>query len=268
MSTFTDDGGIDPTRGVIITCVGKKRSGKSIMGLLFFRAYPGDKVVIDVAGDDGPVGEDVVTIEGQGFWKGAPGGRREYDPGDLPMSWPDHLRDGEKPMIVRYVPDPRSETYLMDMDHIVGLAMAHQDCAILVHEIQALAPAGQTPPNMRRLLMHNRHQRITAIFCGPRSQTIDILVLQQSDLIYTFELQGVEDRKRIAENIGWNVREFDAAVLDLGRHEHLVFDANVDKPQYEEEDTRLVHMGAVPPDEVEKIKRWAAGYRTKTKELV
>lgn len=254
MTTFEEGGGIDPTRGVIITCVGKKRSGKSIVGLLFFRAYPGDKVVIDVAGDDGPVGEDVITIEGEGE--------------DLSPHWPEHLRDGEKPMILRYVPDPASETYLEDMDTIVGMAMEHGDCCVLVHEIQALAPAGRTPPHMRRLLMHNRHQRVTAIFCGPRSQSIDVLVLQQSDLIYTFELQGVGDRERIAENIGWNVREFHDAVLALGRHEHLVFDANVDKPQDGEEDVRLVHMDAVPADEVDKVKRWAAGYRSKRKELV
>ncbi len=274
MSTFEDDGTIDPERGVIVLCVGKKGSGKSIMGLLFFRAYPGDKVVIDVAGDDGPTGADVITIVGKGWWESAPGGKRKYNPGDLPTDWPEHLRKYDDrghplPMILRYVPDPRSDTYLEDMDHIVGLVMQHGNCAVLVHEIQALAPAGRTPPNMRLLLMHNRHQKVTGIFCGPRSQTVDVLCINQADLIYTFELQGAADRVRIAENIGWEVQDFHRRVRAQGPHEHQLYDANVPKPEHEgADDPRLVHMEALPIDVVESVKKWADGYRPKQKTVI
>ena len=46
--TFDSRGRLDESRGVIATCVGKKRSGKSVMGLLMFQSYAGDRVVIDV----------------------------------------------------------------------------------------------------------------------------------------------------------------------------------------------------------------------------
>jgi len=250
MSTFNERGEIDPKQGAIITCIGKKRSGKSVMGLLFFRAYPGDKIVIDVAGDDGPVGEDVITIKGTAE--------------DLPARWPEWLRNGDDPMILRYVPDAGSKTMIEDMDAAVGLALAHGECAILVHEIGVLAKAGSTPRHTRRLLMHNRHNgATTAIFCGPRAQTVDTLVLQQADLVFTFELQGDADRKRIAEDIGWNPREFSQLVHGLGPHEHLMFDANMPKPQAGEPDSRLQHREALPLEVVQDVKRWAEGYRPK-----
>jgi hypothetical protein len=255
MSTFNERGEIDPHQGVIIANIGKKKSGKSVMGLLYFRAYPGDKIVIDVAGDDGPIGEDVITITGTAE--------------ELPTRWPEHLRNGDDPMILRYVPDPGSATFLEDMDAAVALALAHGECAILVHEIGVLAKAGSTPRHTRRLLMHNRHNgATTAIFCGPRAQTVDTLVLQQADLVYTFELQGEADRKRIAEDIGWNPREFSRLVHGLGPHEHLLFDANMPKPQGNEPDRRLQHREALPADVVADITKWAQGYRPKRKELL
>jgi hypothetical protein len=248
MSTFNEKGEIDPDTGVIITCIGKKKSGKSVMGLLYFRAYPYDKIVIDVAGDDGPIGEDVITIEGTAD--------------DMPTRWPEWRRDGDKPMILRYVPDPGSKTFLEDMDAAVGLALAHGKCAILIHEMGVLAEAGRTPRNTRRLLMHNRHNgATTAIFCGPRAQRVDALALQQADLVYTFELQGEADRKRIAGDIGWNPREFSEYVHALGPHEHLLFDANIPKPAEGEPDTRLQAREALPLDVVHDVTRWAKGYR-------
>lgn len=248
MSTFDELGRIDPHAGSIIVCVGKKRSGKSIMGLLLFMSYPGDRLVIDVAGDDGPVGEDVYTLKGRAD--------------ELPGSWPEWLRDGDKPMTLRYVPDAGSPSFLADMDHAVGLAVGHGECALLVHEMGRLCPANRTPPNTNRVLQHGRHNgATTSIWCGPRSKGIDALLLQQADLIYTFELQQVEDRKRIAENIGWNVQDFHEKCAQLEIHEPLVFDANIPKPQPGEEDMRLQHYERLPLDVVTKVDRWAKGYR-------
>jgi len=251
VSSFDRNGDLDPSRGIIVVCVGKKGSGKSVMGLLLFRAYPYDKVVIDVAQDDGPWGPDVIDLHGTVE--------------DLPRRWPEHLRkDDGAPMTLRYVPDPGSPTFREDMDAVIALVMAHGKrtghCAVLVHEMGRLAPAGQTPPHTSRMLEHNRHHHVTAILCGPRSQDIDPLILMQADLVYTFELQGAADRRRIAENIGWNPREFDAAVDDLGPHEHLRFDANEPKPDSDDaDDLRLVHFPALPPDVVTATQRWAKG---------
>lgn len=255
MTTFSEGGAIDPTRGIIASFFGKKRSGKSVMALWFFMNYPGDRIVLDIAKDDGPVGPDVVEIRGT------------IAEGDLPVRWPEwqrlHTRDGRPlPMTLRYVPDPGSPTLLDDLDHMVGLAVAHGQCCLLVHEIGVLAQANRTRPHTRRLLMHNRHAgATTALFCGPRPQDIDTLVMQQSDLVYTFELMNVDDRKRIAQNIGWDTREFDRAVLELGPHEYLRFDANEMKPQAGADDLRLLHFPALPADVVDQVDRWAKGER-------
>ncbi|HWB34592.1 MAG TPA: hypothetical protein VHA75_01060 [Rugosimonospora sp.] len=247
MSTFEKDGSIDPSAGRIISCFGRKGSGKSVMALAHFRAYPYDRIVIDPSGDDGPVGEDVHELKG--------------DVSALPARWPEMHRVDEQPMTLRYVPDMGSSTALEDMDAVVGLAMHHGRCALLVHEVGLIAPAGRTPPNMRRLLNANRHRQVTAIFCGPRPQTIDPLVLAQSDLVYTFDLANPNDRKRIAEEIGWNPREFDAGVHELAWHEYLLFDRNEDKPAPGQVDLRLLHYPPLPREDVDDILRWARGQR-------
>lgn len=260
--SFDDRGQLQIADGRIILAVGKKRSGKSILGKLFFATYPGDKVVIDVAGDDGPGGGDVIELHG--------------DAGSLPRRWPELQRqDGPggqwQPMTLRYVPDAGSPTFAEDMDAVVGLALAHGrqqhhagrvGCCLLIHEIGVVAPANRTQPNMRRALAHNRHNHLTLIMCGPRPQTVDPLVIQQADLIYAFELLNPADRKRLAETMGWDPRDFDAAMLGdpadpeargLAVHEYLRFDANEEKPQGEEDDLRLVHFPRLPDEIVKQV---------------
>jgi hypothetical protein len=236
---------MDPSKGIIVLCTGKKGSGKSKMALTIFRSYAGDRVVIDVAGDDGPWGPDVVELRGTVE--------------DLPARWPEELRKDKQRMTLRYAPDAASKTFLEDMDRVVGMAMAHKDCAVLVHEVGRAAPANRTPPHMASLLQHNRHARVTAIFAGPRPQTIDPLVIGQADLVYVFETQVSADKRRIAETIGWNVNDFASACDGLGPHEYLRFDANEGKPEPGDKDYRLVHFDALPEDVVHEVTRWAQG---------
>lgn len=267
MSTFGPDGELDPQQGIIATFIGKKRSGKSVMALWFFMNYPGDRLVIDVAGDDGPYGPDVITLEGTVE--------------TLPRKWPRYLRryndNGHPlPMTLRYVPDAGSATFLEDIDCVVGMAIEHDGmskgrpgCAILIHEAGVVAEVHKTKRNIRRLLMHNRHKTgpktggpKTVLLCMPRTKTVDTLCTQQADLVYVFELMGAEDRKRIAENIGWNVQEFHDAVEDLGPHEYLLFDSNMDKPETDEHpDFRLIHVEAMPVEQVQRVEAWAHGKR-------
>lgn len=249
MSTFKEDGSIDPSQGVIITCFGKKRSGKSVMGRLLFDAYPYDRLVISANEDDGPFADpdnDVFEIRGS------------VD--ELPPRWPEELRRhddaGPRRMTLRYVPDPGSPTVLEDVDHMLGVAQAHGHCAVLIHEIRFAAPAGRVPPHMNRLLNNNRHDHVTMILCGPRPITVDPLVIGQSDLIYIFEMQVAADRKRVAETIGWDPRDLDDAIDDLGRHEYLRYDSNQEKPSSElDDDMRLVHCPALPKDVVAAVSR-------------
>lgn len=252
--TFTARGELDTTKGILVLCEGKKRSGKSIMGLLLFRSYPYDKLVIDVAGDDGPTGPDIVELRGT--------------VAELPSRWPEAQRKegprGEPlPMTLRYVPDPGSPTFIEDMDRVVGLVMAQGrrtgHACILVHEMGVLAQVHRTGPHTRRLLMHNRHNHVTGIFCMPRPKTVDPLVLAQADLIYIFDTPSPDDRKRLADTIGWDVADLDDAHAALQTHEYLRFDANMEKPAEHEDDMRLVHFPPLPKDIVDEVKRWANG---------
>lgn len=250
MSTFGPDGRIDPGAGIMVTCVGVKGSGKSVMGLLLARTYPADLVVIDVAADDGPMGPDVIELKGT--------------VADLPRRWPEHLRrevgGRPQPMILRYVPDTGSSTHLEDMDAVAGLAYTHGDCCLLVHETGLVAPANRTPPHMRRILNANRHQRLTCIFCMPRPVNVDPLVLAQSDLVYAFDVPNPSDRTRIADTIGWKPADFDEAMEGLGPHEYLRFDRHEAKPASDDEpDLRLIHWPALPADDVAATLRWAKG---------
>lgn len=249
--SFDANGAIDTTNSLIIVCLGKKRSGKSVMGLLLFRSFPGDKVVIDVAGDDGPVGEDVHELTGT------------VD--DLPRRWPEHLREDGKPMTLRYAPDAGSPTFLEDIDAVVGLAYQHSSvekpACLLVHEMGRVAESNRTPPHTMRVLQHGRHRRLTAIFCMPRPLTVNTLVLGQADLVYAFELPAPADRQRVADNIGWDPVSFTEGMQQLKPHEYLRFDANEPKPDSDdpEDDDRLLHMPALPADDVAAVLRWAKG---------
>lgn len=242
--SFNARGELDATRPRIITCLGRKGSGKSIMARLLFDGYPRDRVVIDVAGDDGPDGEGVEQLHGTAD--------------DLPRRWPEHLRKERERMTLRYVPDPASKTYIEDMDAVVALAWAHRDCAILVHEMGVLAASNRTPPTTRRVLQMSRHNGITLIACAPRPITMDPKVLMQSDLVFVFELPNPDDRKSVADNIGQPRALIDAGVASLRPHEYLMYDANEPPPESElDVDQRLVHYPPLPPDVVAQVKAQA-----------
>lgn len=253
--SFNDKGELEISDGRLIFLTGKKKSGKSVMAKLIFSTYPADRVIIDVAGDDGPFGADVIEISGTAE--------------TLPEEWPEHRRPHDKdgrplPMTLRYVPDAGSPTHLQDMDHVIGMTLAHsrrkKDSGemgdlILIHEIGVVCPAHKTQPHMRRALMHNRHNGLTMLMCGPRPKDIDPLVLQQTDLVYAFELLNKQDRQRLAESVGWDPRDWDEAMAELQRHEHLRFDANEEKPLEGDEDLRVLHMPALPEHIVNRVNR-------------
>lgn len=260
--SFADDGSLDVGTGLVISLYGKKKSGKSVMGSMLARSYPGDIVALDVAGDDGPmpppaggltelVEDPVIDLVGS------------VD--ELPTAWPEDQRDGNRRMILRYVPDPGSSTFAEDMDAVVALAYSHGKCCLLVHEMGVVAPANMVQPHMKRVLMHNRHRHLTVIACMPRPKGIDPLVLGQSDLVYAFDVPQAMDCVRIAEVIGWPAQEFAAAVKGLGPHEYLRFDANEPKPDGNaagtEDDPRLIWFPKLPDDVVKETVAWNNGRR-------
>lgn len=241
--SFNSRGALELGDGLIISCFGKKKSGKSVMGRLLAYSYPRDVIVICANHDDGPFEDKEAGIH-----------EIEADAESMPRRWPEHLRGEDKgKMTLRVQVDPGSPTFVEDQDAAVGLALRHGNCALLVHEVGLLAPSNRVPPHTRRLLHANRHRGVTAILCGPRPLTVDALVIAQSDVVYTFELKVPQDRKRVAETCGWDPRDFDEAVEELGPHEYLRFDANEPKPEGDEPDLRLVHMPALPEDVVKAL---------------
>ncbi|RGC64998.1 hypothetical protein C5N14_30880 [Micromonospora sp. MW-13] len=240
MGTLTSRGEIDPSKGVIITCLGKKRSGKSKMALLWFESYPYDRVVIDVNGTDGPH-RGVIELRGT------------VD--ELPTRWPEHLREDGKRMTLRYHPDAGSPTFVEDVDAVLGMAYRTGRVCVLLHEVGLIARANRTPPHMLRILQSNRHRQLTVLLCCPRPHTVDPLVLGQSDLVYVFELPNPADRKRVAEEIGWDPADFAAGVDELGPHEYLRADTNESRPVDGETEMRLVSCPALPADVVAQLDR-------------
>lgn len=241
MGTLNSRGEIDPSKGVVITCLGKKRSGKSKMALLWFESYPYDRVVIDINGTDGPH-QGVVELTGTAD--------------TLPMKWPEHLRDGDKRMTLRYHPDMGSATFAEDVDAVLGMAYRTGRVCILVHEAGLVAKSSKTPPHMLRILQSNRHRQITALFCAPRPHTMNPLVVGQADLVYVFELPNRSDQEAVADAVGWERDDFALAVKELGQHEYLRADTNENRPTTEgDPDLRLVHCPALPAEVVTQLDR-------------
>ena len=240
--SFDSFGRLTIADGRIVAAVGKKKSGKSLLLMSLLRTYPGDRLVIDVAQDDGPEGPGVITFAG--------------DMNELPGQWPESLRDGRQPMTIRYRPDPGSRTFREDMDAAVGIAMAHGRCALLVHEMGVLAPANSVLPHTRRLLMHNRHNRVTAFLAMPRAVAVDPLVLAQSDVVYAFKLQQPSDRKRLADNVGVPQSDVDKVMTGLSPFEYLRYDSNREPGQ------QLTVFPPLPKATVQATEVWSRGRRS------
>jgi hypothetical protein len=245
--SFDDSGKLVIGSGKQVFAAGRKGSGKSIYLLLLFKSYPYDKIVVDSAGDDGPWGEGVITLEGT------------FE--DIPTSWPKTWwRDG-KPVTVRYVPNPRSPTLAQDIDAVVSLALARGKqvghCGLLIHEVGLVAPVHKTQPAMREALMAGRHHGLTLLCGGPRPIDIDPLVMAQADVILVFDVPNPYDRRRIYETIGFDKATFEAAWKALLWHEYLRYDAREPPAPPGGEDRRLVAFVPLPKNLVDAVERWA-----------
>ncbi len=199
---------IDPDRPTFVSIFGMKGEGKSVLARRLWDTWPGDECCIDVTADALGAGDVDHTYRG-----------------DVPDTWPAPLREDE-PVRIRYVPNVKAATYQDDLDRAVGLAMRRRGSFLWIDEVAVLTSANRTGPNMRALLLHGRHARMSVAFCGPRPIDIDTLVLAQSDYVYVFKLPSPRDRERVASTCGIDRRTFDAAVHALARHEYLRWDGH------------------------------------------
>lgn len=189
---------LDPSRSTIVFLVGGKGTGKSHAAGRIYRAWPRDKMVVDITGD-ADAGPDAERI-------------REPERA-FPVQY-DFDRPRYRNLIYRA--DPGSPTYRDDLDRAVGMLLRPSDRACLgwVDEIGECFPVNQRDraPNMRRLLMASRHYGpASLIMCGPRVKNVDPLSLQQSDYVYMFAKINPRDLDQLAQEIGYPSRELDAA---------------------------------------------------------
>lgn len=208
------DGKPDPHKPVQITVVGRKGSGKTEIAYLFFDSYPFDRATIDPNGDL-KVPEDTLELDTP-----------------LPTRWPGEAYEKlypsgheRKQQTLRFVPNFHEPDYLEDMDRVVGMCFGHRRTCLFFDECHEGAPANRTPPHMRRALRQGRHADLTLILATPRPMTVDPLVLAQADWVYVFDLPNPADRKRVAETIGWDPRDFSDAVESLPEFGYLRYDA-------------------------------------------
>lgn len=202
-----------PDPPLTIVCVGRKGQGKSELAYQLWESWPADRIVIDTTGDLlGPKGHpDPDTVD------------LDIPP---PSHWPSYLKEADADRLsLRYVPDHSQPDYVDDMDRVVGMAFAHGNCLLLIEEMGEVAPAGRTRPHTRRALHMSRHQDLTIIETMPRTMDVDPLALAQADLIYCFDLPNPDDRKRLADVIGWDRRTVDDAISELDDHGYLRFHA-------------------------------------------
>ena len=218
----------DPRDSVQIFICGKKKSGKTELAFHLFDGYPFDRICIDPNGDI-KMPPDTLELTSP-----------------LPTRWPGEAYEtafGKKRrQTLHFVPEVHLDGYKEEMDRAVALAYAHGNSALFFDECQVGAPANQTPPHMRRALWQGRHSPMTLILASPRPMTIDPLCISQADYVYAFKLQNPADRKRVAENIGWDPKDFDDAMAELKAYEFLRYEAGA-----EEGSGELVHFPALPP---------------------
>jgi hypothetical protein len=212
----------DPRKSLYIFCSGKKNCGKSHVCRAWWDSYPFDKLVIDVTHDI----RDDLRADGAQF--------TDLDPQVLPARLPDPVDDDAAPRAWTVCPDMGSPSWEDDVDRAVGLCMRGKDNPTLlwVDEFGAVTSGNKTGPNMRRVLHHGRHHNLSLLLACPRPMDVDTLGISQADLVYTFRTPVVQDREKIAKNIGFEPREFDQVNAELpaiGEHAYTLYDARTDQ---------------------------------------
>lgn len=222
---------IDPDKGAHILVVGRRGSGKSYLARRLFDSYPYDSLVLDITGDlwrdfvaDGSTEDATLHFT--------------HLVSPLPARLPEAREDGERQIFV-LSPDMGASDALDDVDRAIGLALRRGRMLLWMDEVGIISPVGRTGPNLRRYLHHGRHHQMTGIACGPRPVDIDALQLSQADFAFIFALANPADRRRVADSIGWDPREFDQAVHNLGQFEFL---------QWTSLDNELLAMPPLPPE--------------------
>lgn len=217
---------VDPRKPTIITVIGRKGSGKSIIAASFWQSWPWDGICIDVTRDAlvGPAARNVSEI-----------------PDRFPQP-----EEGETRTLLNFQPDPGDASYLEDLDRAVGLAVHNPRRKTLLWIDERGEFTVHPGPYMKRALNQSRHWGLSLMTCGPRAVSIDPLLIGQADYLYVFDLPTLSDRRRIADTIGVDLAELTRAIFALPKHGYLRWDsANRD----------MVEFPPLPNDYVAQLRR-------------
>lgn len=197
---------IDPRKPTIVTILGRKGSGKSILAAGYWDSYPFDELVIDVT-------RDAIVGPGCTFLS------------ELPSKFPEPDRDhGRTRSKLVFQPDPGGASYDDDLDRAVSLALNNPRGRALLWIDERGEFTVRPGPGMRRALNQSRHYGLSILSCGPRAVNIDPLLIGNADYLFIFQLPGIHDRRRIAETIGVPEDQLSRAIFALEPYEYLRWD--------------------------------------------
>ncbi len=240
-------GEINPAEQTIVAFIGRKKGGKSKLARHMAADYPYDQVHVDLHGDDRP---PELGMQNSGV----------VELTEVPTRWPEHLRPEGRPLVLYYQPDAGSPTLIQDMDAAAGLAWRHGRCLLIVHEWGALALTHnqRERPFTSRVLSQGRKRQVSLFLLMHRPHNIDGLTLVQADIVICFEIPKRADRERIADDIGWDLADLEAALEELPRWGYLLYDRRIPPPGPGEQDLRLTSWPPLSEEELGELERGPA----------
>lgn len=226
---------IDPRAPLIVTVLGRKGTGKSILAAAFWDTYPYDELCLDVT-------RDAVVGPGCTFVS------------ELPASFPVPDTDaGRTRTKLVWRGDPGSDSYEDELDRAVTLALGNPRGHTLLWIDERGEFTAQPGPGMRRAVNQSRHWGLTILSCGPRAVNIHPLLIGNADYLFLFDLPTIHDRRRVAETIGVDLNWLTAAIFALPPHGYLRWDSNR---------RDMIEFPPLPADYVRRLQRSTVVART------
>ena len=214
-----------------ICIFGMTGSGKSVLAHFLFRSVPNQ-----LPTDKNPVGfwrmcidvTDSVIDDSLTF----------YDPRNIP--W-------KEAASLRFVPNVGSLE--SDIDILYENIMLHGSCWVWLDEANEVSSAHKTIIGLRRVLLQGRKFLVGNCSVTPRPVDITRSITTQSEQHFIFTLIERDDRKRVANNVGMELDEFDEVMGALPDWGYLWFNIR---------EKALYIMPPIPEEEVIKLEGMVA----------
>ena len=206
---------LDPDRSTLVFACGRKGSGKSHAITHLFRAYPYDRLLVDVTGDVDPHLEftEPAPMPPPESWPEAPAGERASYRLRPNRRHAGRVNEGNYRSVPRWK---------VDVDEWVGLAFDHGRSAVEIDDCEDLVPHNPTPC-IDQALAELRHRDLSLFLSCIRPVGINVKCIGQADWVLIFDTPHALDQRRLAENLGVDVDELHAVISALDEHEFLLW---------------------------------------------